>query len=185
MRVQSGSADLSGSPSDRYPKKRGEPMRTFFAFLGSLGLASMLAVATPVLAQPKPGDKPLATRELDVEGVVAEVIESDRKDGVLAVRVRFRNNGDKPAKLSLVDAQGYVHTYVVSGNTRYPLLKDETGKQVATPRDGGGWLEPKIAPKASWNWWGKFPAPPADHKAYSLYLKVGPPIDGIPIVDKP
>ena len=159
--------------------------RTLYAILSSLFLASMFAVATPAVAQSKQGDKPLATRELDVEGVVAEVIESDRQDGVLTVRVRFRNNGDKPAKLMLVDAQGYVHTYVLSGNTKYALLKDDRGGQVATPRDGGGWLQPTIKPKTTWSWWGKFPAPPADRKSYSLYLKVGPPIDNIPIVDKP
>jgi len=159
--------------------------RTFFAIVGPLFAASIFAVVTPAEAQSKQGDKPLATRELDVEGVVAEVIESNRKDGVLTVRVRFRNNGEKPAKLSLVDAQGYIHTYVVSGNTKYPVLKDDRGNQVATPRDGGGWLEPTIKPKATWSWWGKFPAPPADRKTYSLYLKVGPPIDNIPILDQP
>ena len=153
------------------------------AILGSLLVASLASFMAPAIAQT--GGKPLATRELDVEGVVAEVIESDRKDGVLTVRVRFRNNGAKPAKLPLVDAQGYVHTYTVSGKTKYPLIKDNTGKEVATPRDGGGWLEPTIKPKASFTWWGKFPAPPADRKTYSLYLKVGPPIDDIPIVDKP
>ena len=153
--------------------------------LGPLFLASMFAVATPALAQPKQGDKPLASRELDVEGVVADVIESNRKDGVLTVRVRFRNTGAKPAKLPLVDAQGYVHTYVLAGNTKYALLKDDRGHQVATPRDGGGWLEPTIKPKTTWSWWGKFPAPPADRKSYALYLKVGPPIDDIPILDKP
>ena len=158
--------------------------RTCCAILGPLFLASMFAVVTPAVAQSRPGDKPLATRELDVEGVVADVIESDRKDGVLTVRVRFRNTGAKPAKLLLVDAQGYVHTYVLSGNTKYALLRDDRGNQVATPRDGGGWLHPTIKPKANWSWWGKFPAPPADRKTYSLYLRVGPPIDDIPIVDK-
>lgn len=159
--------------------------KTPFALLVPLVFASMFAVVMPAIAQPKQGDKALATRELDVEGVAAEVIESDRKDGVLTVRVRFRNNGEKPAKVSLVDAQGYVHTYVASGDTKYPLLRDDRGNQVATPRDGGGWLEPTIKPKATWSWWGKFPAPPADRKTYSLYLKVGPPIDDIPIIDKP
>jgi hypothetical protein len=159
--------------------------RTTFALVVPFVLASMFAVLTPAVAQPKQGDKPLATRELDVEGVVAEVIESDRKDGVLTVRVRFRNTGEKPAKVPLVDAQGYVHTYVVSGDTKYPLLKDDRGNQVATPRDGCGWLQPTIKPKATWSWGGKFPAPPADRKNYSLYLKVGPPIDSIPIMDKP
>lgn len=153
--------------------------------LGPLVLASLVAAVSPAIAQPRQGDQPFASRDLDVEGVVADVIESHRKDGVLTVRVRFRNTGDKPAKLSLVGVQGYVHTYLVSGNTKYPLLQDDRGQQVATPRDGGGWLEPTIKPKATWSWWGKFPAPPADRKSYSLYLKVGPPIDNIPIVDSP
>jgi hypothetical protein len=150
----------------------------------ALLFASTLFAASNAIAQSKP-DKPLATRDLDVDGVVAEVIESDRKDGVLTVRVRFRNNGDKPAKLSLVGNTGYVDTYVVSADKKYPLIKDDKGRQVATPRDGGGWLEPTIKPKSTWAWWGKFPAPPADRKDYSLYLKVGPPIDNVPIVDKP
>ena len=139
--------------------------RTIRAAFAALFFASLSMVSAPSVAQG--GDKPLATRELDVEGIVAEVIESVRKDGVLTVRVRFRNNGAKPAKLPLVDAQGYVHTYAVSGKTKYALLKDDRGKQVATPRDGGGWLEPTIKPKASWSWWGKFPAPPADRNSYS------------------
>ena len=158
---------------------------TVRALLASLFLLSMFTFAAPAVAQQTPGDKPLASRELDVEGVVAEVIESDRKDGVLTVRVRFRNNGQQPAKLSLVNAQGYVHTYLLSGNTKYALLQDDRGRQLATPRDGGGWLEPTIKPKSAWTWWGKFPAPPADRKTYALYFKVGPPIDDIPIVDKP
>jgi hypothetical protein len=149
---------------------------------GSILLVAILAV--PVIAQTTHVGKPLATRELDVEGVVAEVIESDRQDGVLTVRVRFRNTGQKPVKLSLVDAQGYVTTYITWGETKSALLKDDRGSQLATPRDGGGWLEPTINPKATWSWWGKFPAPPAERKSYTLYLKVGPPIDNIPIVDK-
>jgi hypothetical protein len=77
-------------------------------------------------------------------------------------------------------------TAVKLSSLRGVLIKDDRGQQVATPRDGGGgWLVPTIKPKATWSWWGKFPAPPADRKSYALYLKVGPPIDNIPIVDKP
>ena len=159
--------------------------KVFYTVLLPLFLLSFIAVVMPAVAQTKQVEKPHATRELDVEGIVADVIESDRQDGVLTVRVRFRNTGEKPVKLPLVDAQGYVTTYVVSGNTKYALIRDDRGNQVATPRDGGGWLEPTINPKATWSWWGKFPAPPADRKTYALYLKVGPPIDNVPIVDKP
>ena len=59
--------------------------------LAIAGLACM-----PAAAQ---SDKPLASGELNAEGMVAEVMESVRKDGVLTVRVRFRNKTDKPVKL--------------------------------------------------------------------------------------
>ena len=144
------------------------------AFAASLGAAGAFA---------QDAAKPLASTTLDA-GVVAEVMESTRKDGTLTVRVRFRNPGDKPIKVSLVDAQGYVHTYVSAANTKYTLIRDTGGKEVATPRDGGGWLEPTIKPKASFGWWGKFPAPPAPQKTYTLYFKAGPPIDDVPIIDK-
>ncbi len=131
-------------------------------------------------------DKPLATRDLDVDGIRAEVIESVRKDGVLTIRVRLRNVGDKPQKVLLVrGGQSYDAAYISAKDTKYTLIKDTSGRVVATPADGGGWVEPTVKAKATWSWWGKFPAPPQDVKAYSLYLKVGPPIEDVPIIDKP
>jgi len=128
-------------------------------------------------------DKPLVTRELD-DGVVAEVIESVRKDGVLTVRVRFRNTGDKPRKFMVVHSGRYDDNYVSAGNTKYTIIRDEKKNPVATPTDGGGWIEPTIKPKGTFTWWAKFPAPPPDRKSYTLYLKAGPPIEDVPIVDK-
>jgi len=139
------------------------------------GLVSMSAVAQ--------SDKPLVTRELD-DGVVAEVIESVRKDGVLTVRVRFRNTGDKPRKFMVVHSGRYDDNYVSAGNTKYTIIRDEKKNPVATPTDGGGWIEPTIKPKGTFTWWAKFPAPPPDRKSYTLYLKAGPPIEDVPIVDK-
>lgn len=135
---------------------------------------------------PAPGTKPLATQELDVEGVTAEVIESVRKGNLLTVRVRFRNTGPKPAKISLAGGGTSYHTanYIVAGDTRYEIMRDTAGNVLATPRDGGGWLEPTIRPKSTFAWWANYPAPPAAQKSYTLYLKVGPPIPDVPIIDK-
>ena len=146
--------------------------------------ATALMASTPAAAQDASA-KALASRDLDVEGVVAEVIESVRKDGVLTVRVRFRNTGTKAQKVMLVrGGESYAAAYLTAGNTKYTLAQDSSQRAIATPADGGGWLEPSIKPKSSWSWWGKFAAPPADVKSYTLYLKVGPPIDDVPIVDK-
>ncbi len=48
----------------------------------------------------------------------------------------------------------------------------------------GGELSAEIAKGGTWNWWAKFPAPSSEVKAYTLYLKVGPPIEDVPILDK-
>ena len=144
-----------------------------------LGLA---ASALPLLAQP--AAKPLASRDLDVEGVTADVIESVRKDNVLTVRVRFRNTSDHPVKLELTKTNNYNLDYISAGNTKYNILRDTNKKALATPMDNLGMVETTIPAKGSWNWWAKFPAPPADQKTYTLYLKVGPPIEDVPIVDR-
>lgn len=130
--------------------------------------------------------KPLATQELDVEGVVAEVIESKRKGDMLTVRVRLRNTGTTPAKVNLAGGGVSYHTanYIVAGDTRYDIMRDTAGNVLATPRDGGGWLEAKIRPKGTFMWWAKYAAPPAAQKSYTLFLRVGPPIDDVPIIDQ-
>lgn len=155
----------------------------------SLRPAAILAAAAffAVLVHPLPAasqDKPLATRDLDTDGIVAEVIESVRKDGVLTVRVRFRNKTDKPVKLLVVHSGRYDDNYISAADTKYTIIRDAKKNPVATPTDGGGWIEPTIKPKGTFNWWAKFPAPPADQKKYTLYLKAGPPVEDVPIVDK-
>ena len=154
-------------------------------FMTVLLVASVLAAAAPAAQEPAAA-RPLATRDLDVEGVIAEVIESVRKDGVLTVRVRVRNIASAPKKIALVGGGTSYHTanYITAGDTKYEIMRDTSGAVMATPRDGGGWLEPTIKPKGTWGWWAKYQAPPADKKTYTLYLKVGPPIEDIPIIDK-
>ena len=142
----------------------------------------------PGWAQTKPQKttKVLASQELDVEGVTAEVIESTRRGDMLTVRVRLRNNGAAPVKVMLARGGLSYHTanYIVAGDTKYEIMRDTAGHVLATPRDGGGWLEAKIPPKRTFAWWAKYPAPPAEVKSYTLYLNVGPPIEDVPIEEK-
>lgn len=162
--------------------RKDRPMEQLLARALMVCLAAIsFAAAFPAAAQ---SGKPLATRELDVEGVVAEVTESVRKEGVLTVRVKLRNTGERPAKILLTDAGRYDANYITSGDTKYVVMRDVRGRVVATPMDGGGWLEARIRPRGSWSWWAKFPAPPAERKTYTLYLKIGPPIEDVPIIDK-
>ena len=157
-------------------------MKIFPAACAAAMLAAAISIPGAAVAQQ---EKPLATRALDIEGITAEVIESVRKEGILTVRVRFRNTTDKPIKFLLVHAGRYDDNYVSAGDTKYTIVRDAKKDVVATPTDGGGWIEPTIKAKGTFGWWAKFPAPPPERKTYTLYLKVGPPIEDVPIVDKP
>jgi hypothetical protein len=137
-----------------------------------------------VRAQASQKVEPLASTELDVPGVVAEVFESARKEGVLTVRVRFRNTGSETASLTLASAGNYNDNYITAADTKYPVMRDAKNYVVATPMDPGGDLSARITKGGTWNWWAKFAAPPAGISTYTLYLKIGPPVEDIPIVDK-
>ncbi len=80
-------------------------------------------------------------------GWSSEVVESVRKGDMLTVRVRFRDAGTTPANVSLASGGKSYHTanYIVAGNTEYDIRRDVAGNVLATPRDGGGWLEPACA----------------------------------------
>jgi hypothetical protein len=162
-------------------------MRNRVALLVALTIVGSVVMLTA--QTPSPGgatDTPLATRELDVEGIVAEVIESVRTNNMLSVRVRFRNTGTVPAKISLAGGgvSYHIQNYIVAGDTKYEIMRDTAGKVLATPTDGGGWITPTIKPKGTFMWWANYPAPPATEKSYTLYLKEGPPIPDVPIIDK-
>lgn len=163
-------------------------MKTFPRRVAASALFATMVLA-PALARAHDADKPhpvLAKQDLDVEGIRAEVFDSYRKDGVLTVRVRLVNTGAKPQKVLLVrGGESYEAAYLSARDTKYTLIRDTSQRVVATPTDGGGWLEATIKPKGTWNWWGKFAAPPPEVKRYTLYLKAGPPIEDVPIVDKP
>jgi len=50
--------------------------------------------------------------------VVAEVRESQCMDGTRSVRVKLLDAGQQPSEVRVVDAQGYVHTYVLSAQLK-------------------------------------------------------------------
>ena len=56
--------------------------------------------------------------------VVAEVRESNCRDGRRSVRVELLAPGAPPAEVRVVDAQGFVHTYIMSAHPKLPLAAD-------------------------------------------------------------
>ena len=144
-----------------------------------LALAAALALpAATVYAQAKP-----QAHETNIDGVTAEVIEATRKEGVLTVKVRYRNSGAEPARMRLYRDSGLGEYYVTAGNTKLMALKDTKGTFVATPHGHHGQTDISINPKSSFLFWAKYPAPPDEAKKVSFFHPHSPPIEDIPITD--
>ena len=149
-----------------------------------LGLAASALSAAPVLAQ---GSKPIQTQETNISGVVAELIECKREDGVLTVRVRYRNTTDKKVKLLLIDKKNFDAYYVTAGSKKYLMMRDPQ-KKTLSPQDGsyGGYsgrVGADLDKGGAYQWWAKYPAPPAEMTKISYYTPLSAPFDNVPISD--
>jgi len=134
----------------------------------------------------KPADV-VQTQDASADGIVAELTQCQRSDGVLTIKVRFRNNSDKPAKLTFThwnsSGQDNPKFYFTAGGKKYFMLADSDGTVLSTNSTGNG-IEANIAPGNTFLWWAKYPAPPANVKKISFMTPVASPFDDVPITDK-
>ncbi len=160
----------------------------------SLGLAALIGSA-PMIAQvpapspprPQPGGATavIQSQDTNVTGVVAELTECTRKDGVLSIKVRLRNTSAEKAQFRVIQARDYAKFYLTAENKKYFILTDSEKVQLATqPETYDGSLDANMAPGGSYQWWAKYPAPPASVKTLTFYTPWGPPFDDVPIADK-
>src|SRR5207244_518902 len=87
--------------------------------------ASATPAPAPVVA-PAPSGA-LKTEDTNIAGVTADVTECQRKDGVLSVKVRFRNTSGEKKNLNLIDNRDYDKYYVTAASKKYFILKDSEG----------------------------------------------------------
>ena len=143
---------------------------------GALGLIAVAASpAPPALAQ----TNVIQSQDSNIDGVVAEITQAQRKEGVLTIRLRVRNTSDSDKLIRWPHSTGdFDKYYLVAGNRKYLVLRDSKGELIAavpvdgTLRKGGGFT-----------WWAKFPAPPASEKKFSFFTSITPPFEDVPISD--
>ena len=150
---------------------------------GRLALAALTAFACAwaapnALAQAKP-----QAHETSIDGITAEVIEVTRKEGVLTVKVRYRNTGESGQLMRLYRDSGMGDYYVTAGSTKLMALKDSKGAWVATPHGHHGQTDISINPKSSFLFWAKYPAPPDETRKVTFFHPHSPPIEDIPVTD--
>jgi hypothetical protein len=131
----------------------------------------------------KPAGQPRA-RETSVAGVVAELVESKRKDGVLTVQVRFRNTSAKAVTFYPVTRGNHDSHYVTAEDRKYFVLRDEDRTALAPQVNPGGDVFVSLQPEGTYIWWAKYPAPPVEVKKISYYTLITPPFDDVPISDQ-
>jgi hypothetical protein len=126
----------------------------------------------------------IQSQETTQGGVVADLVECRRKEGVLNIKIRFRNTSNKATTLMLIGQPGdYVKFYVTAANKKYFILKDSEGTYLAVPPDPYA-VVAALEPGRSYLWWAKYPAPPADVQKINFITAVTPPFEDVPITDK-
>lgn len=82
-----------------------------------------------------PASDVVQSQDMNTAGVVGEVIQCRRAEGVLSTRVRFRNNSSKEAKVYVVDNSEFEKVYVTATSKEYFILKDSEGNSLTPATD--------------------------------------------------
>lgn len=155
------------------------PVLTAFAIVAGSG--GPVASAAPALQAPPAGSAVLKSGETNTPGVVAEVIECSRKDGVLTIKMRLRNTSAASVRMSLIKNRNFDAYYVTAGSKKYYVLRDSDKVPLAPAADGMGSLSVEIPRGGAYMWWGKYPAPPDSETKINYVTPLGAPFDDIPI----
>jgi hypothetical protein len=153
----------------------------FAALAALLGAASAF---TPDIA-PRPASAQgtvIQSQDSNIAGLVAEIIQARRREGVLDLRMRLRNGADKDIDV-YVDPKSYDTFYVTAGTKKYFVLKDSEGKPLSVALNAAGNLSFRVPKGGTYTWWARYPAPPADVKKVNFFTSITPPFDDIPISD--
>ena len=144
-----------------------------------VGATLMSARIAPASAQ----TEAIQSQDTNIGGLVADITQCKRKDGVLTLKVRLRNTSGKKASIHFTDGyNAYDKYYLTAGDKKYFILRDSEGVPLATDA-GGGYTNIDIDKDGSYTWWAKYPAPPAEVTSVSFYAAFAPPFEDVPITD--
>ena len=130
----------------------------------------------------------IQSQDTNTPGVVAEIIQFRRSNGVLDVRIRFRNTSNNAINFYVMPTgSSYDTFYLTAATKKYPMVKGADGVDMAPRPDyscGAPGVCLKLAPGQSAVWWAKFVAPTADVKRVDLITPIALPFQDVPISDK-
>jgi hypothetical protein len=138
-----------------------------FVGVASLGqLAAQSAVTLPMKV------------DSDISGIGLELTSVQKTGDTIMVRFKYISTRDKATRIDKETGQQVGEMYYVDAKNKkkYPIIKDTENKPLSSNLDyfevGAG--ETKAG-------WAKFPAPPSDVTAISVYILGAPPFENVPI----
>lgn len=148
--------------------------------IGSLAGAALIIAKTPASAQ----TEAIQSQDTNIGGLVADITQCKRKDGVLTLKVRVRNTSSDKVNIYFTDGLGaYDQYYLTAGDKKYFVLRDTEDMPLATNDNGSGYTNINIEKGSSYTWWAKYPAPPAEVTSVTVYTSFAPPFEDVPITD--
>ena len=114
----------------------------------------------------------------DISGIGHELTSVQRTADTIMVRFKYISTREKPTRIDDETKQDVSDIYYVDAKNKkkYPIIKDTEGKPLSSNLKyfevGAG--ETKAG-------WAKFPAPPPDVTAISVYIPGAPPFENVPI----
>jgi len=153
--------NLSRGPQELVCAQSGTACAYFLVVFLVLPLVLLRSVCAAQTAAAQAGV--IQTQETNDGGVVGELIECRRSEGVLTIKVRFRKNSDKAVNLTFIHwgavGQDLPKFYVTAGNKKYFTLKDTDGTVLSSNSANA---EANLGPGKTYLWWAKYPAPLAE-----------------------
>jgi hypothetical protein len=129
------------------------PTLVMFFFILPLAFLGSIFAAMPGTGQASV----IQTQETNQEGLVAELTECRRSEGVLTIKVRFRNTSTKPSHLRFTNwnAPGDNEKfYVTADKKKYFMLKDSEGTYLSS-NSASNPAELNLEPGQTFLWWAK------------------------------
>ena len=141
-----------------------------FAAVASLGqLAAQSAVTLPMKV------------DSDISGMSVELTSVQKTGDTIMVRFKYINGGDKNITLwAKVGGQLEDKIYYVDAKNKkkYLVIRDTENHPLASALH-----DLTVDPGETTRCWAKFPAPPSDVTAISVYIPGAPPFENVPLAE--
>jgi hypothetical protein len=158
-------------------------------------LLLLLPLVPVLVAVPAPlalaAVQPIATAEMNVDGLELDVMSLERKGNVLTLKWAVRNTGTEQQRALFSMVGTGASTYVVDeeNGAKYYVLTDKEGQVLASMHEytesGRYGINQSIDPGETKRFWAKFPAPPPEVSEVTLLFTATEPFEGVAISEKP